>query len=121
MKWFQREMATGFQKLLTLRLKNTPADEVIEGTLATWIDALSNNRVWNEQRDTPRLQAAFRTLCQYSEAWPSIHEFLNALPAPEPLAALPEPKVSPEVALENIAKIKEMLTKKPIYRSVKDD
>ena len=119
MKWFQREMATGFQKLLTLRLKNTPSNEIIEGTLATWIDAIAVNRVWNEQLDAPRIQAAFRVLCQNSDYWPSINDFLNSLPSAEPVKSLPEPKVAPEVALENLAKLKEMLSKKPIYKECK--
>jgi hypothetical protein len=118
MKWFQREMATGFQKLLTLRLKNTPADEVIEGTLATWIEALSVNRVWLEERDVTRIQAAFRVLCQHCDYWPAISDFVNALPAAEQLPALPEPRVSPEVARENLAKIKAMLTKKHIFKDL---
>lgn len=121
MRWFQREIATGFQKLLTLRLKNTPADAVIEGTLATWIEATTIDRVWNENTDTERIRSAFRTLCAHSEAWPTISQFLNALPALEPVPTLPEPRVPPEVALKNLNKIKEMLSKKPIYQELKND
>lgn len=119
MRWLQAEIATGFQKLVTLRLKNTPPEEVLVATVTVWVDTLTHLPItWDEQQDRKRIITAFRTLCQTSDQWPSIKAFLEALPARPPLPMLPKPNHNPTEAKRQIAKLKAMLKTKPIFKRI---
>lgn len=87
------------------------------GTVAAWIDALTYNRVWDEYRDAPRITQAFRALAATQTDWPSPADLLRNMPKAEEFAALPAKVVSDEVAQQNIAKIRAMLsdTTWPVY------
>lgn len=78
--WIRNEILTGFQKLLTLGLDRTPAGEVLPGTAMTWLETITDGRKFEQERDTPRFRAAFRTLQARSTHWPAPREFLEALP-----------------------------------------
>ena len=80
MDWINRELSTGFQKLLCLSLEGQPAAEVIPGTLATWREVLTSNRVFDEVRDAPRFRSAFSCLCARIRRWPVPADFLDAMP-----------------------------------------
>lgn len=82
---------------------------MIEATVATWIDSLTFNRVWDETRDTPRIRHAFRVLASTRLNWPKPAELVESLPAVPQRIALPSKIVDPAVAEANIAKIKRML------------
>ncbi len=119
MKWIQSEIATGFQKLVALRLRNAPPEEVIVGTVAVWLEALMDMPInWDEQQDRSRLTEAFKVLCRTSTNWPTIKEFIDVLPARPPPVMLPMPKTDPEIARKNIAAIKAMLRNKPIFKRI---
>lgn len=119
MKWLQSEIAGGFQKLIALRLRNAPPEEVIVGTVAVWLETLMDMPImWDEQKDRARVADAFKVLCRTSTNWPTIKEFVDVLPARPPPVMLPMPKTDPEVARKNIAEIKAMLRKKPIFKRV---
>lgn len=109
MDWFTREITTGIQKLLFLRLPGCPASDMIPGTVAAWTDALTFNRVWDEARDTQRIRHAFRALGATESEWPAPSDLVRNLPRIESLLALPKKVVSDEVAQKNIARIKAML------------
>lgn len=81
MDWLTTEILTGFQKLLCLSLERTPAGEVVPGTVAAWVEALTAGRLWDEGRDTPRIRAAFLNLMRNAKHWPSPADFREALPA----------------------------------------
>lgn len=118
MKWLQTEIATGFQKLVTLRLKNTPSEEVLVATVGVWLDTLINaNIAWDEQLDRARVAEAFKLLCRTCDSWPSIKSFLDVLPARPPPPMLPAPKYDRAKALQNLAKLKATL-KKPIFKRI---
>jgi len=68
-------------RLATLSLDRTPAMDVIQATALTWHDAIRQGKDWQQERDRPRFQAAFRTLVQACTQWPSPRQFLDALPA----------------------------------------
>lgn len=70
---------TGFQKLLCLGLDRTPARDVIAGTVAAWLEVLSR-RPYEQQRDTPRIRAAFSKLLEDRTTWPLPADFLAAMP-----------------------------------------
>lgn len=108
-QWLQREIASGLMKLLSLRLPGHPAEDTVEMTLATWIDSLTVNRVWDQGQDAPRIRHAFRVLGATRTDWPAPANLVEHLPPVEKRLALPEKIVSPEVAEANIERIKRML------------
>lgn len=109
MDWMVQEVKTGFQKLICLGLDRQPASELLGGTVMAWVEALNHNRVWDEDRDRPRFQAAFRTIAANERQWPSPQKFVESLPAHQPQQALPPPVCDPIKAQQNIAKLQAML------------
>lgn len=107
MDWMTREISTGFQKLLCLGLDRTPATDLLQGTVRAWLEALTANRDWVEERDTPRVRQAFVTLAQTMRTWPVPADFTDALPKFAPLRALPAKPTDPDKArriVEDLAK-----------------
>ncbi|PJK07976.1 hypothetical protein CO610_07375 [Lysobacteraceae bacterium NML95-0200] len=105
--WMKNAVIEGFQRLTCLGLEGQPAADVLPMTVATWCEALSLGRVWVQARDEPRFRVAFARLCASSRRWPSVPDFVAALPAVEQ-KALPRPKGDPEHArraLEELARI----------------
>lgn len=86
---------TGFQKLLCLGLERTPASDLIEGTVMTWCEVLTVGLVWDQERDTPRIRAAFTTLAATRTTWPLPRDFIDALPRVERKLALPSKPADP--------------------------
>lgn len=82
MDWYTNEIIDGLTKLMSLSLDRTPASDLVQITAATWIDATSYDRDWQQERDTPRIRGAFSTLARTSDSWPSPRKFLEALPPP---------------------------------------
>ena len=97
-EWLLVEIMTGLQKLACLSLDRTPAAEVLPGTAQAWHEALTDGREWDEQRDTQRVEAAFRTLLRTCRRWPSPSEMLDALPSapPPPAIGYESKSASPE-------------------------
>lgn len=104
-------MATGLQKLYLLSLDRTPAAELLAGTAQAWLEVLTTGRVWEKERDTPRIRDAFVTLASTREQWPAPRHFIDALqPVRMPLSVGYEVKpLSPEQAAQRMAEIKKML------------
>lgn len=100
----------GLSKLLCLRLPGCPASDMVEGTVAAWIDALTFNRAWDQERDAPRIRYAFRVLGSSASEWPVPADLMRSMPPVQDLAALPAKVVSDEVAQQNIAKIRSLLS-----------
>lgn len=48
-----------------------------------WALGLMQDRVWDAERDIPRLRTAFARMLTACRAWPSPREFLDYLPPPE--------------------------------------
>ena len=57
---------------------------MIGATLLTWAETLAAGRDWDEDRDAPRIRAAFRTLAERCRRWPAPADFFDALPRIEP-------------------------------------
>ena len=66
-------------------MERTPATDMVKGTLQAWIEALTENRKWDETRDAPRIRRAFIVLALARRQWPAIPDFLEALPEPAQL------------------------------------
>lgn len=79
--WITREISSGLQKLILLNLNHAPALDVLtRGTLPAWIEAITHNRKFEEQRDAPRIREGFRTLLDRSRDWPTPRDLLDAMP-----------------------------------------
>ena len=101
--WITREISSGLQKLILLSLDRQPALDVITpGTLPAWEEAITHGRVFDQQRDAPRFQAAFRTLLRTSAQWPNPQQFIAALPPIEEVKATP--KLENEASRERVQK-----------------
>lgn len=57
--------------------------DAIDGTAAAWHEALTTGRSWDYHRDVKRIRAAFVTLAQTRDTWPTPKHFLDAMPRPE--------------------------------------
>lgn len=80
MSWLKVEIGIGLQKLLCQRLEGCPSEDMIRGTLAAWCDGLEHGKTWDQERDTPRIREAFQRLARTARRWPSLAEFIDALP-----------------------------------------
>lgn len=108
--WLLDEILTGMQKLLCLGLERQPAAEVLPGTAAAWVEALTVKRAWDRERDTPRIRSAFVTLAKQRRSWPLPADFDEALPRLEPNERrLGRPLASPAHVKRMIAEITQML------------
>lgn len=56
-----------------------------------WVEALTNDRVWEREPDAPRFRKAFVKLSQVRRQWPAPADFLEALPPREQLALTKQP------------------------------
>lgn len=91
--WIHDEILDGLSKLLCLSLERSPAADMIAGTAAAWVEAVTFGRKWVESRDRQRFRAAFITLANTREQWPAPKHFIEAMPAaPAPLALAREHK-----------------------------
>lgn len=108
--WMLDEIATGLQKLYLLSLDRTPAAELLTGTAQSWLEALTEGREWDEQRDTQRIREAFVTLARTREQWPAPRHFLDVLPHVQQQRLGYEVKpASKEEAAAAMARIRQML------------
>lgn len=74
--------------MLCLSLERQPAHDLIAGTAMAWMEALTDGRQWDADRDANRIRRAFVTLARTRRTWPAPADFLDALPRLEPLRAL---------------------------------
>lgn len=85
---------------------------MIAGTAAAWVEAVMFGRSWDEARDRARFRAAFLTLANTREQWPTPKHFIEAMPpVPPPLALAKEHRpASPQQRAAAIEKIRTMLS-----------
>lgn len=109
--WIHHEILDGLSKLLCLSLERSPAADMIAGTAAAWVEAVTFGREWVESRDRQRFRAAFVTLANTREQWPAPKHFIEAMPAaPSPLALVRDRRpADPEVARKAVEKITALL------------
>lgn len=70
----------GLSKLLCLGLDRVPAADLIEGTAATWGQALTLGKQWDRELDAPRFRHAFIALAARQKTWPAPADFVEHLP-----------------------------------------
>lgn len=94
MKWLKNEVIEGIQRLTALRLQNSPAADLMPGTVEVWFDVISTRPIqWNEELDKHRVKSAFRELCATCERWPTPTDFIRLLPPRKPPLMLPHKEV----------------------------
>ena len=99
--WIHDEILDGLSQLLCLSLDRTPAADMIAGTAMGWHRAVTDDRVWDQQLDTPRFRKAFTNLIKNRRQWPSPADFMEAMPPREQLALTKQPiKANPERAAQ---------------------
>lgn len=88
--WLHDEIQMGLLALHCLGLERTPPkeSEAMEVIVNAWAMGLLENRVWDAERDIPRIRRAFAKLLTACRAWPCPRDFLEALP-PDDQPALP--------------------------------
>lgn len=68
-----------------------------------WLESLCDGRAWDQQRDTPRIRAAFLALAKGRRTWPAPVDFIEAMPRLAPQRALSSKSADPERAKAAIA------------------
>lgn len=82
---------------------------MIPGTALAWEEALWPGRAWNEERDTPRIQQAFKNLVKQCRQWPVPAQFFDVFPRFEAkVLKLPSPK-NDDVRKREMQRIQEIL------------
>lgn len=91
MNWLQAEIVEGIQKLMALRLRNTPPSDTLKATAVVWFDVFNSRPItWNQDLDTKRIKKGFTDLCGTSDYWPSPSDFFRVLPSRPQALMLPD-------------------------------
>ena len=110
--WFHNAVVDGIQRLHVLSLQGTPAAETVTLTAQVWIDTLWHTpRSWDEARDLPRLQEAFRSLAGRVDRWPAPRTVLENMPSVPVPIALPAPPMDPAKAAQVRTMLRELAAK----------
>ena len=104
--WVRVEVANGLQALLSLRLKNTPAEDMIELTADIWVAAIGQ-RVSIEQLDSHRIREGFQRLFPKIREWPAPIQVIELMPRRQPLPEITH-TVSSEERENNLKRIREI-------------
>lgn len=89
--WLDNLIIEGIQRLLILRLKNSPALDTINPLIDTWVYVFKAQAVdWNETLDTPRIRKAFLHCAGKVDEFPSPRTVLQYLPSRNNVLKLPD-------------------------------
>lgn len=100
----------GLSRLLCLGLERTPASDMIEGTAAMWVQAVTHDRAFDRGLDAPRFRHAFVTLAATRTTWPAPMHFIEAMPRRDQLALTKQHiPADPAKAAAAIAEVSEIL------------
>ena len=100
----------GLSRLLCLGLERTPAADMIEGTAAMWVQAVTHGRAFDRNLDAPRFRNAFVTMAATRTTWPAPLHFIEAMPRRDQLALTKQHvPADPAIAAAAIAEVTEML------------
>lgn len=111
--WAKREIASGFALLAALNLPNRPAAQDLPVVAEIWYRKLMETKeIVSPEYDPIRIQTGFKVL-QQSETWPQPAELLRNLPPRLiPRAMLAKTAPDKEKGRQEIAAVKEALSKK---------
>ena len=111
--WAKREIAAGFSLLAALNLPNRPAAQDMPVVAEIWYRKLTEAKeIVSPEYDPIRIQTGFKVL-QAAETWPQPAELLRNLPPRLiPRAMLAKPAPDKDKGRQEIAAVKEALSKK---------
>lgn len=110
--WLETQVISGMQTLLVLRLRNSPAADTVNAVVDVWLAAFMARPIgWIQERDEPRIQAAFMKVAGTFDSWPAPANVLAAMPATAEVRSLPKPRkrTPPEVVNGHMARMKKVL------------
>lgn len=113
MQWIREEVGNGLQALLSLRLKNTPAEDMIELTADIWVQAFSETLgSWAvEELDAHRIREGFRKAFPKIREWPAPIDIIEQMPKRSEPRQLPGPEPDEEAKQRIRATIEGLKTK----------
>lgn len=76
--WLRLEIGSAFQQLVTLRLGQTPAVEMLPLTAEMWVNVVGEGMT--EALDRERVKAGFKQLYRNLKWWPQQMDLLKAMP-----------------------------------------
>lgn len=95
--WIEREMLSGLQGLIVLRLAGSPPEDSINQVADIWLAAIERRTAgWSEEPDARRIKEAFKALFAKAEKWPAPADFIKEIPERIQLPMLPRPRLTPE-------------------------
>ena len=111
--WAKREIASGFALLAALNLPNRPAAQDLPVVAEIWYRQLKEAKeIVSPEYDPIRIQTGFKVL-QAAETWPQPAELRRNLPPRLiPRAMLAKPAPDKEKGRQEIAAVKDVLSKK---------
>lgn len=81
MEWLRSAVIEGLQRLLVLRLPNSPAADTIVAVAEVWISAFQNQPItWNFELDALRISKAFLRATAECVQWPAPANVLILMP-----------------------------------------
>lgn len=90
--WLGEIVKAMIAKMIAMRLPGGPAAKMVPHMVSVWCEALMSKPVqWDRDLDEPRLRAAWKSMLQTLEQWPTPAVFLRHLPARAPRRSLPPP------------------------------
>lgn len=109
--WLMDAIVDGLSALLALRLDGAPAHDSAVMTAKTWAVAfMAQPRLWDCQRDAPRVSQAFATLVGQVNRWPTPRQLLDVLPPPPPPLMLQRDPIKPTpVGLAELEYMRQMI------------
>lgn len=108
MDWINDAVLDGLSALVALRLRNTPAEDMIELTADIWVRAF-RQRAFIREVDEPRIRAAFDRVFPTLREWPAPLDVIELMPPRPERPKLPPPKVSDEEHEKNVLRVRMMI------------
>ena len=103
MDWINDAVLDGLSALVALRLRNTPAEDMIELTADIWVRAF-RQRVFIQETDEPRIRAAFDLIFPKIREWPAPLDVIELMPPRPERLKLPPPELTDEEHAANVAR-----------------
>ncbi|WP_434777666.1 hypothetical protein [Neisseria sp. Ec49-e6-T10] len=107
--FIRTEIIEGLQKLFSLRLIGSPAEDILQVTGETWIVAFSKKTEGWKIEDEGRIEKAFNLILADIERWPSPKQVIALIPKRKKPTELAPPKFTSEQIAANKKRLAETL------------